>query len=182
MQNQLRAHLKYNFFTFIRYLYWKSKLNFIGKKVYIERNVRFLRFRSNINISDNVVIKEGARICACNKDAKLSVGENTTLGYHNFYFASSEIKIGKNCLLAPFVYIVDSNHRIAKNGLINEQANESAPIIIGNDVWIASNVTILKGVTIGDGAVIGAHSLVNKDIEPYSIVAGLPIKKIGMRE
>ena len=52
------------------------------------------------------------------------------------------------------------------------------PVIIGNDVWIGHGVTILSGVKIGDGAVIGAGSLVISDVDSYSIVAGVPAKKI----
>ncbi len=182
MQNQLRVHLKFTLSNRLRYWYWQSKLKYCGKHVHLDRNVRFLRFPKNISIFDNVIIKEGARICSCNENAQIFIGENTTIGYHNFIFASNRINIGKNCLIAPFVYIVDSDHQIAKEKLINEQPNESAPISIGNDVWIASNVTILKGVTIGEGAVIGAHSLVNTDVAPYSIVAGAPIKAIGERK
>lgn len=49
------------------------------------------------------------------------------------------------------------------------------------DVWIAAGATILRGVTIGDGAVIGAGAVVTKSVDPYSIVAGVPAKKIGQR-
>lgn len=52
---------------------------------------------------------------------------------------------------------------------------------IGNDVWIGRNVTILSGVTIGDGAVIGASTVVAKDVEPYSIVVGNPMRLIKYR-
>ena len=52
---------------------------------------------------------------------------------------------------------------------------------IGNDVWIGCNVTILKGVNIGKGAVIAAGSVVIKNVEPYSIVAGVPAKFIKYR-
>ncbi len=54
-------------------------------------------------------------------------------------------------------------------------------VIIGNDVWIGLNALILSGVHIGDGAVIGANSVVSKDVEPYSIVAGNPIRVIRKR-
>jgi virginiamycin A acetyltransferase len=54
-------------------------------------------------------------------------------------------------------------------------------VVIGNDVWIGRNSTILSGVTIGDGAVVGACSLVTKNVEPYSIVAGNPAQLIRKR-
>lgn len=54
-------------------------------------------------------------------------------------------------------------------------------VTIGNDVWIGYGVTILSGVTIGDGAIIAANSTVTSDVEPYSIVGGLPAKKISNR-
>jgi acetyltransferase-like isoleucine patch superfamily enzyme len=53
---------------------------------------------------------------------------------------------------------------------------------IHDDVWIGAGVTILKGVTIGKGAIVGAGSVVTKSILPWTIVAGVPAKKIGMRE
>jgi len=54
-------------------------------------------------------------------------------------------------------------------------------VVIGNDVWIGSNSTILGGVTIGDGAVFGAHAVVAKDVAPYSVVVGNPIREIRKR-
>ncbi len=180
--SQLRKHLKYTFRNKWRYFFAKQRLGFLGTRVHIDKSVEFMRFPKNISIGDEVVIKEGARICSCNSDAKITIGSRTTIGYHNFIFSSDCIEIGSDCLIAPFVYIVDSNHSAAKNQLINRQPNVTAPIKIGNGVWIASNVTILKGVTIGDGAVIAANSVVNKDVPPFEIWAGTPAKKISERE
>ena len=129
-----------------------------------------------------MIIKSGAKICSCNQNAKISIGERTTIGYHTFLFASNSIRIGDDCLIAPFVYIVDGNHQAKKEYKINEQPNETAPIAIGNDVWIASNVTILKGINISDGAIIAANSVVNTDVEPYAIYGGTPARKIGERK
>lgn len=54
-------------------------------------------------------------------------------------------------------------------------------IVIGNDVWIGYDAVIMAGVTIGDGAIIGARAVVTKDVEPYSIVGGVPAKEIRKR-
>lgn len=180
--SQLRKHLKFTLRHKWRFLLAKQKLGFLGKRVHLDKSVEFMRFPKNIAIDDDVVIKEGARICSCNKLAKIKIGKRTTIGYHNFIFSSEYIEIGSDCLIAPFVYIVDSNHSIARNQMINLQPNVTAPIIIGNGVWIASNVTILKGVTIGEGAVIAANSVVNKNVPPFEIWAGTPAKKNSERE
>lgn len=183
MENsQFRKHLKYSFAHHLRAFYIKKIIGYCGKRLFIEKNVKFLRFPKNIQILNNVAIKEGTRICACNEEALIKIGNNTTIGYHNFIFSSEKITIGNDCLIAPFVYIVDSNHQIKKDIKINNQTNETAPIIIEDDVWLASNVTILKGVKIGHGAVIAANSVVNTDVEPYTIYGGSPAKKIGIRE
>ena len=63
----------------------------------------------------------------------------------------------------------------------NISYNPSETVSIGNDVWIGEGVCIVSGVNIGDGAVIGAHAVVTKDVEPYSIVAGVPAKLIKKR-
>ncbi|MEQ8244421.1 acyltransferase [Fulvivirga sp.] len=181
-KSQLRKHLKFSIFNKFRSWVLKFKLKSIGNEVYIDKNVEFLRYPNNITVGDNVVIKEGARICSCNEKAKISIGNHSTIGYHTFIFASNSIEIGDDCLIAPFVYIVDSNHKIETGLKINQQSNDTAPIKIGNDVWIASNVTILKGVTIDNGAVVAANSVVNSDIQEFEIYGGTPARKIGERK
>lgn len=183
MQNkQLSKHLKKTIFT--RFRYWKQKrrLRHCGKDIFFEKDIHLMRYPKNISLGDNMVIKSGARICACNEKATISIGNRTTFGYHSFIFASEKVQIGDDCLIAPFVYIVDSDHGIDRDQKINQQANQTAPIIVGNDVWIGTGVKILKGVTIGDGAVIASGALVKDDVEPYSIVGGIPAKKISERK
>ena len=61
------------------------------------------------------------------------------------------------------------------------QPTSRGPIVVGNDVWLGRGVTVLSGVTIGDGAVVGARSLVVKDVEPYTVVGGVPARVIRKR-
>ena len=135
---------------------------------------------------------------------------NSTIGYgtiiHNYSFIS-EAKIGRYCSIAPNVKIIIGQHPVRERFVSTHSAFYSSrdylgytyrsekkfeeqkyadsekkyQVVIGNDVWIASDARILAGVTIGDGAIIGACSLVTKDVEPYGIYVGVPAKKIGTR-
>ena len=81
-----------------------------------------------------------------------------------------KIDIGKNVIISERVVIRDSNnHKILKKDF-----KETAPIVIGDNVWIGLGATILSGVTIGDGAVIAAGAVVTKDVPPKALVAGVP--------
>jgi acetyltransferase-like isoleucine patch superfamily enzyme len=112
----------------------------------------------------------------------LSWGEGATL------------KIGRFCSIANGVEIMlGGEHRsdwitTYPFNVLCEQAHcftghpmSKGDVIIGNDVWIGNEASILSGVKIGDGAVIGAHSVVAKDIAPYSIVVGNPAKLHRLR-
>lgn len=94
------------------------------------------------------------------------------------------VKIGNYCSFGPDVHIGGLQHsywwyttslRIAYGKGVVERT------IIGNDVWIGAGCIIKQGIKIGDGAVVGANSFVNKDVEPFSIVAGSPAKLIKYR-
>lgn len=81
------------------------------------------------------------------------------------------VLFGPNCTLAAPMHPFCSQER-------NLYLEYAKPIVIGNDCWIASNVTICGGVTIGDGCVIGAGSVVTRDIPARSLAAGNPCRVI----
>ncbi len=179
--SQVRRHLKFTIFNRLRSIYQSKRLGKLGRNVFIDKNVSLLRFPNNLFIGDDVVIKAGANICACNEKAKISIGDRTTIGFYTFIYASEDITIGSDCLIAPFVYIVDSDHSIEMGININLQPNKTAAIKIEDDVWIATGAKILKGVTIGKGSVIAAGALVKDNVAPNSIMGGIPAKLIGTR-
>lgn len=90
---------------------------------------------------------------------------------------SNNITIGNNATIAHNVVIIDSDYHTIKYEDGKENI-KSAPIFIGDNVWIGRESIILKGVNIGDGAVIAAHSVVTKDVPAKTIVAGNPAKVI----
>ena len=180
--SQFRNYTKMGFVHWLRYFYQKFRLGHLGKKVFLGKNISLLRFPKNIYIKDYVFLKDYCNICACNPDAKIIIGKRTTIVNFSFIYASKKITIGDDCSIAPFVYIVDSNHGINRNKKINLQTNKTKEIKIGNDVWIGTGSKILMGVEIGDGAVISAGSVVNKNVKSYTIVGGVPAKSLSERK
>lgn len=155
--------------------WWNCRrLGTCGTGVYIESNVSLLRHPENIHLGSHVILKDGARLCPTNIAAKISIGAWTTVGYYTFLFATEEITIGENCLIAPFCYFVDANHGLHRDMLIREQDLSVSPIKVGNDVWLGVRATVLRGVTIGEGAVVAAGAVVDSDVPAYAIVAGNP--------
>jgi len=154
----------------------------LGNNVVLFPGALLLRYPRNIQLDAAVVIKTGAHICPCNPQAKVHIGARTSIGFHCFIYASSGISIGYDCQIAPFVYVVDSDHGTRKDTLMNLQPNSAKPIQIGNDVWIGAHAVILSGVKIGDGAVVAAGAVVNSNVAPYAIVGGVPARVLGERE
>lgn len=115
--------------------------------------------------------------------ARNSIVSNTTIG--------SFCSIGPNFLcgwgIHPITGISTSPMFYStkkQNGFTlseTDKIEERKRIVIGNDVFIGANVTVLDGVTIGDGAVIGAGAVVSKDIPPYAVAVGCPIRIIKYR-
>lgn len=113
---------------------------------------------------------------------KLFIGNNVIINRNVFITARDYIYIGNDVLIGQNTIINSGNHNFSNPNMpISTQGHSSNKIIIGNDVWIGANCSVLKGVKIGDGAVIGAGSVVTKDVAPYTIVAGVPAKKIKNR-
>jgi acetyltransferase-like isoleucine patch superfamily enzyme len=95
---------------------------------------------------------------------------------NNIIIAKERVSIGKNCQIAWGVTISDHDfHRTFTNGVKN---TETAPVKIGDGVWIGMNATILKGVEIGDSAIVAAGSLVTQNVPARSMVAGVPARVI----
>ena len=89
------------------------------------------------------------------------------------------MEIGHDVFIGPKVNLITINHDVDPD---NRSATYGRRIVIEDKVWIGINATVLPGVKIGYGAIIGAGSVVTKDVEPMTIVAGNParfIKKIG---
>ena len=112
----------------------------------------------------------------CDFGQHIHVGDNFHADYNCTMLDLAEIRIGNNCLIGPDVGIYTAGHRLEPEGRTLDVYG--MPITIGNDVWIGGHSTILPGVSIGDGAVVAAGAVVTKDVEPNTIVGGVPAKVI----
>jgi acetyltransferase-like isoleucine patch superfamily enzyme len=107
----------------------------------------------------------------------LRIGEATSIGFRCVLDARGGLTIGSNVVIASDTQFIGAYHDVNSP---NFQAIVE-PIVVEDYVWIASRATVLCGVTIGRGAVVGACALVNEDIAPMSMVAGVPAKPVGTR-
>jgi acetyltransferase-like isoleucine patch superfamily enzyme len=179
----MRKKIMFKFQRFVKYIISLKKANIkIGEKVKIYKTAKIeIRYGGSIIINDNTEILDGVLILTYGGD--INIGKNCSINPYTIIYGHGNTKIGDNVLIAGGCMIIPSNHIYKRIDIpINQQGNKSLGIVIEDDVWIGHGCTILDGVTVGNGAIIGAGSVVTKDVEPYSIVAGVPAKIIGSRQ
>ena len=156
-----RATLEYGFNHFVSKTpgYWLRK--FYATKL--------LRYK----IEKDVALHMGLFVTGRN----ITIGERTVVNRNVYLDGRGQVEIGSDCNISPHVYILTASHDV--------QCPNFTPFLkpteIGDYAWIGARATILPGVTVGEGAVVGAGSVVTKDVQPHTIVAGNPARMIGTR-
>ncbi|MBW4575262.1 MAG: acyltransferase [Aphanothece sp. CMT-3BRIN-NPC111] len=138
----------------IRMTYLKTYLAEVGVGTSVQMGCRFLNGRK-VHLGDRNVVNFG-----CLFD-----------GRHY------QIRTGSDVSIGPEATILTLGH----DPQSPEFSDKGGDVMIGDRVWIAYRAIILPGLTIGEGAVVGAGSVVTKDVEPYTIVGGVPARIIGIR-
>ncbi len=118
--------------------------------------------------------------CEIRSGVNLHIGKGSIIGDNCILDARQGIYIGENVNLSSEVHLWTEAHDVNDPYFRSMPCNHG-PIHVGNRAWLGSNVTILDKVNIGEGAVVCSGAVVTKDVEPYSIMAGIPAKKIGER-
>ncbi len=139
--------------------------NFIYRNLYL------------VDLASDATIYFGAEIRA---GINLKIGEGTIIGDKAILDARNGILIGRNVNFSTGVHIWTEQHDHSDPDFLC-LSDSSYRVEIADRAWIGPGVTILHSVTIGEGAVVAAGAVVAKDVEPFSIVAGIPAKKIGNR-
>jgi acetyltransferase-like isoleucine patch superfamily enzyme len=141
------------------------------------QNIRkfIYKFIYQMNIEKNVVIY---RRLEARRPHKITIGQGTIIGDHCILDGRNYISIGCHVNFSSGVWIWTEQH------MINDEnfGSSGGPVSIGDRVWLSSRTTILPNIRIGEGAVVAAGAVVTKDVDPYTIVAGIPAKKIGIRK
>ncbi|MDE7087671.1 MAG: Vat family streptogramin A O-acetyltransferase [Clostridia bacterium] len=162
-------------------------------KIIPNEKIPSLCFIKNVITRPNIIVGDYTYYDDCNGAEDFE--KHVT---HHYEFNGDKLIIGKFCAIAKGVEFImnGANHRMCSvttypfnimgNGWEKAAPSlEDLPLkgdtVVGNDVWIGQNVTVLPGVHIGDGAIIGANSVVSKDVPPYCVAGGNPVKIIRKR-
>jgi acetyltransferase-like isoleucine patch superfamily enzyme len=111
-------------------------------------------------------------------DARVRIGEGSFLNLGVMVAAVKLVEIGDHCMFANGCFVTDGDHRFddPEKPVTWQGFTSKGPTRIGDNVWCGANVVVTSGVTIGERCVIGANSVVNRDVPPFSIAAGVPAK------
>lgn len=107
----------------------------------------------------------------------LEMGAGSCLGDHVDCYSVDRITIGPHATVSQYSYLCSATHDYGSM----DMPLETAPIVIGEHVWIAAKVFVGPGITVGSGAVIGACSVVTKDVLPWTVSVGNPARVIKLR-
>lgn len=154
-------------------LYPGIKIDF---KSVIEKNCTIVCIKGGKLTISNSKISFGTSIVA-DTGSTLEIFQSF-IGRNCIITSKEKVAISKNCLIAEMVVIRDQDHIMDGNSNLFTQKFQHAPILIEENVWIASKATILKGVTIGKNAVVAASAVVTQNIPPFELWGGIPAKFI----
>jgi acetyltransferase-like isoleucine patch superfamily enzyme len=126
-------------------------------------------------------IGQGSKIRA--HEGRVAIGAKSVLGQECTISAYQRVEIGRECILADRVMLIDFDHgTVEVERPIRLQGIYKRDVRVGHNVWIGYGACVLRGVSIGDNAVIGTSSVVTRDVPSNAVVGGVPARLIRMRE
>jgi acetyltransferase-like isoleucine patch superfamily enzyme len=115
-------------------------------------------------------------------EGEASIGAKTVLGQECTISAFQHVSIGRECIVADRAMLIDFDHGVVEvERPIRLQGIYKRDVSVGHNCWIGYGACILRGVTVGDNSIVGANTVVTKDVEPNSVVAGTPARLLRMR-
>lgn len=138
--------------------------------------------KSRIEIGDRAMI--GRSTILSTTDGEIVIGPGSNIGSGCRIASRARLRLGRSVLVAANCYLGASNHRFDRLDVpvIAQGLEALEPIEIEDNVWIGTAATVMYGVRVGHDAIIGAHALVNQDVPPLAIVAGIPARVLRFRD
>lgn len=130
-----------------------------------------------LEIGEYFKMRDGAKI-RVRKHAECIIGKNTSLNCNNMIVCREKIIIGDDVQFSSNVQIYDHDHDYGVEGGIKAGKYKTAPIEIGNNVWIGANTVILRGTKVGNNVVIAAGSIVKGEIPPGTVFIQKRLTKV----
>ena len=152
-----------------------------GRRCDVRRGARFRVARgARVRFGEGCVVDRGFDL---ESRGVVEVGDRTVFGHHCTVAADQSVIIGRHCLLAELVSVRDHDHAFEEvDRAVLDQGRVTAPVRIGDNVWLGAKVTVTKGVTIGSDVVVGAHAVVTSDLPDGCVAVGIPARVIRTRE
>ena len=125
-------------------------------------------------------IGHGTKIRA--HEGEVEIGAKTVLGQECTISAFQHVSIGRECIVADRVMLIDFDHGVVEvERPVREQGIYKRDVRVGHNVWIGYGACFLRGVTVGDNAVIGTTSVVTADVPANAVSAGVPARVLRLR-
>jgi acetyltransferase-like isoleucine patch superfamily enzyme len=116
-------------------------------------------------------------------EGEVRIGAKTVLGQECTISAFQHVSVGRECILADRVMLIDFDHGVVEvERPIREQGIYKRDVRIGHNVWIGYGAAFLRGVTVGDNSVVGTYAVVTKDVPANAVVGGVPARVLRMRD
>jgi acetyltransferase-like isoleucine patch superfamily enzyme len=116
-------------------------------------------------------------------EGEVEIGAKTVLGQECTISAFQHVSIGRECILADRVMLIDFDHGVVEvDRPIREQGIYKRDVRVGHNCWLGYGACILRGVTIGDNAIVGTSAVVTRDVPENAVVAGIPARVLRMRD
>jgi acetyltransferase-like isoleucine patch superfamily enzyme len=163
---------------------WHSRKMWIGDRVAVDEGCQ-LDARGcgpgEFRIGDGALISRGCIISG--KDGPLTIGARANIGAGCVMYASTRLEIGADTMLAAQCYVGGGRYKVLgrTDVPIADQPEPRLGVVIEDDCWLGAGVVVVDGVRIGRGSVVGAGAVVTHDVEPYSVVTGIPARRMASR-
>jgi acetyltransferase-like isoleucine patch superfamily enzyme len=116
-------------------------------------------------------------------EGEVSIGAKTVLGQDCTISAYQHISIGRECIIADRVMLIDFDHGVTEvERPVRLQGIYKRDVSVGHNVWMGFGSCVLRGVRIGDNSIVGTSSVCTRDVPPNAVVGGVPARLIRMRE